>query len=111
MNRCPSCGMPLLDGQEYCAQTSTMVDGNVGSEKAVYKFVGCQALRFESLDLMTRARHAPGDYRKTVADDERARALWGKDCIITEYGPLPNKPGTHSEGIRGQFVDHSAWAE
>lgn len=107
MNRCPSCGMPLPDGQEYCAQTKTMTDGTFAGN-ARYSFAGCSVLRFENLSKETKNRSGPrtgrGNPRPT--DDQRAIAVWGKDCIISEFGPLPTE-----REMRGQFADHSAWAE
>lgn len=112
MNRCPSCGMPLPDSQEYCPRTSTMTDEKVGGNGMdtirAYSFAGCAVVRFESLTKETKLRSGPrtrrGSSRPT--DGQRAIAAWGKDCIISEFGPLPTE-----RELKGQFVDHSAWAE
>ena len=111
MNKCPACGARLPDGQEFCGETTTMRDTDgQGPGRPKFVFLGCSKLGFKNLDLTTLARHVPGDYHARLTDDQRAIKVWGTDCILSEYGPLPNKPGTHGEGTRRR-EKNSAWAE
>lgn len=109
MNRCPSCGMPLPDDQEFCAPTKTMTKGGRGKPPHVKEiFLGCDVLDMAMLSSSTVNRQGPqtGKPVKHLTDYQRAVNAWGDDCILSEFGPLP----TEGE-IRAQPADHSAWAE
>ena len=101
--------MPLPDGQEYCAPTDAMEDQGRGRKaRALYVFAGCAVLDMAMLSSSTVIRCGPstGKSIKCLTDYQRAEKAWGKDCILSEYGPLPTE-----DEIRAQPVDHSAWAE
>lgn len=106
MNRCPVCRMPLEDGLEFCAPTKTMTKAkrnNPSHVKAI--FLGCETLDIVHLKSSTAVRSGPQTGRiKHLTDYQRAEKAWGKDCILSEFGPLPTE-----DEMKGKYVDHSAW--
>lgn len=106
MNRCPVCRMPLENGLEFCPPTETMEDGAYGGG-AAYVFLGCALLDMRLLSSVTVLRSGPRTGKvKHLTDDQRAEKAWGKDCILSEFGPLPTE-----DEIRAQPADYSAWTE
>ncbi len=94
MNRCPTCGASLEDGQDFCPATDTMQDGvrgNSHATSAAYVFLGCAHLDMRRLSSVTvnRSGSRSGKTVKQLTDYQRAEKAWGKDCIMSEYGPLP----------------------
>lgn len=106
MNKCPTCGMPLKDDLEFCPATKTMTKAKRNNPSHVkFIFLGCEMLDMIHLQSPTVVRSGPRTGRiKRLTDYERAKREWGKDCIISEFGPLPTE-----HEIRVQPVDRIAW--
>ena len=90
MPKCLVCGHELPPGVEYCPPSETMKN-NRGA--GIPAFIGCASIRMEVVFKGARGdkHHPPKGSVRPLTDYQRSRAAYGKDCILSPYGPLPTE--------------------
>ena len=103
MRKCPTCGAALPEGMEYCPPSNAMKN-NRGSK--VPAFTGCYSIRMEEV-FNGRPRgdkhHPKRGSTKPLTDYQRARAAYGKHCILSPFGPLPIERDVRSSPVEGDL--------